>query len=153
MGGKSSRNKGIRGEWLVRDELIRLGYKATRVPQVGFGSMAKGNDVIAEKDGKCYTFEVKWRENKFKSLYTWFFSYNKDSTIRVAYENSLIAISTDFESLTNSYRDLFFNCDEPSSKYVKRLLKYKKDWIGKADFLVLKSSRNKPLFIKYWDKP
>lgn len=73
MGGRASKQKGYRGEILVRDHLRELGWAADRVP--GSGAYTKkaddgySGDVKASKDGRESLFEVKCRADSFGSVY------------------------------------------------------------------------------------
>lgn len=73
MGGRASKQKGYRGEILVRDHLRTLGWVAERVPGSGAysneGRQEYSGDVKASKDGVTALFEVKCRASSFLSVY------------------------------------------------------------------------------------
>lgn len=70
MGGRMSRNKGKRAEYLVRDYLRSIGFTdAVRVPLSGASEGFKGDVVFTNKQGKKFTVEVKSRASAFKTIY------------------------------------------------------------------------------------
>lgn len=170
-----ARSKGIRGEYIVRNQLRSLGYKADRVPLSGSAEGFKG-DVIASKDGHSFKFEVKCRKDMFQNIYT-LHDGRKDSkdikyviphdsgfrtgVSRFDIDGQLIAMSQYFDALRQSQFEAVFEKETavkpvgrmpkgPDKTLVFRQLLRYKNWLGEADFLVLKINGSLPLYIKYW---
>lgn len=129
-----SRNKGSR----VERELVALlkenGWEAFRVPLSGAAQGFKG-DVIATKNGQMLNFEVKARAKMFDWVYKLLSSDGSACCII-----SDVAVGTYNPDPNLSFRLI-------GDKYGKRLLKYREQWLGKADILVIKSDRKPFLFI------
>jgi hypothetical protein len=90
--GKSQRDKGMRNEYLLRDQLRRFGYTADRVPASGAAQGFKG-DVRFSKEGQSFLAEVKARKCSYASIYALFaahFNYNKDDTLKLVTDDGLL---------------------------------------------------------------
>lgn len=133
MGGKMSRNKGSR----VERELVALlredGWEAFRVPLSGAAQGFKG-DVVASKGGKMLTFEVKARATMFDWVYDLLSEDGQATSI-------LEGVSV------GTYNKTYQWLATLHEKHAKRLLKYRADWLGSADILVIKGDRQPFLFI------
>lgn len=155
MGGRASRQKGKRGERLVRDYFRGLGYNAKRV--VGSGAHESidarlRGDVQIEVNGELLSAEVKVRQNEFKSIYALYetlgsrprlFSYNRLSA----------CVSHSFSDLgyTSPLTAEAIVCDASANvdlKAVKKLFGLSK-FVKTCDFLVIKIDRKPLLFIRY----
>lgn len=144
MGGKYSRSKGRRGEYMLRDHLRTLGWNADRVPLSGASQGFKG-DIVATKDGKRLVFELKVRAGKyFDDIYnSWFTSVSVSPGI----SNTCITYSQDLDRVLD--QDSHFLSVPPGGKEIKKLLNIRK-WLDKSDILVIRHDRKPFIFIKYW---
>jgi Holliday junction resolvase len=148
MGGKASRDKGSRGELIVRDYMIALGYTAYRVPLSGASQGFKG-DVVATKDGKTLVLEVKFRKDEYKSIYALIDSFDDNSDIGLQGEKGeLVTLGYSIESvlIQNYYHN--YNVLDVNPKALRKLVGLKK-LLGTADILVLKINNKPLLFVKY----
>lgn len=68
MSGRSSKAKGNRVEYLVRDYFRSLGFEADRVPSSGNSQGFKG-DVRVKTPDQVFLIEVKARKSSYKSIY------------------------------------------------------------------------------------
>lgn len=157
MGGKASRVKGMRAEYLLRDYFRALGWEAERVPLSGASNAMKG-DVVIKKDGKEHFIEVKSRRDQFKMLYVLYEDYirtMKDDLIAFcAPDDDFICIQ-----MSSSFDGVMMGADvypmlrtHPMySKYSKTMksLITAHDWLGGCSVLVLKSDRKPFLFVRY----
>ena len=95
--GKSQRDKGMRNEYLLRDQLRRFGYTADRVPASGASQGFKG-DVRFTKGDQSFLAEAKARKCSYTSLYALFaahFAHSKDDTLKlVTDDGQLINLSS-----------------------------------------------------------
>ena len=154
MGGRASRQKGMRGEYAFRDAIRRFGYVADRVPCSGAAQGFKG-DVRFSKDGKEYTAEVKSRKGSFKTLYALFaehFAQAQDDKLSIVVEGQLINLSSspvgaleDCGHYTIAEHLPFYN---KHRRTFKRLLKLK-ELVKGCDLLVVKDNNKPFLFIRY----
>lgn len=107
MSGHRSRRRGLRGEYLLRDQLRKRGYEANRVPSSGAAEGFKG-DVVATKDGKELVFEVKNWKGKFKKIYQLYDAAAKEEgylAFNLGDENmTCVLLSTDLDKVLNSER-------------------------------------------------
>lgn len=144
--GGFSRQKGMREERALVQHLKDLGYDdALRVPLSGASKGFKF-DVLAYKEGREISFELKTR----KDGYNWLYKFLEGAdTLRFSYEGSCVSIAkTPQEAEAVGTDNPFFMASE-SSRIHSRILKLKnlkKD----ADFLVVKSNNKSRLFLKYW---
>lgn len=154
-----SRNKGRRGEYLVRDHLKACGYDAVRVPLSGASQGFKG-DVIAYIPGKEeLTFEVKLRKNTFQRIYKFYDFMTRDKPFRftprepdpkLAYAASMSKHPVDLITETDdtTYRLL----TEPEMKEHKRAIRQigkLRELVKDADILVIKDDHKPLLYIRY----
>jgi hypothetical protein len=141
MGGKASRDKGSRGELIVRDYMIALGYTAHRVPLSGAAQGFKG-DVVATKDGKTLVLEVKFRKDEYKQIYALVDSKFPGGITHDGREG--IAIGYDLNTVLN---ETVYSLIQPT-RTTRKLAGLKK-LLGTADILVLKINNKPLLFVKY----
>lgn len=148
MGGRASRQKGMRGEYLVRDYFRDRGWTANRVPSSGAAEGFKG-DIELTKEGKTLTAEVKFRKDAFTTIYALLDSYK--GLLKASIANVYVISSYEFRDLGFSEAtniQLFEGLDSktPGAKKLKGLL----GLVKTCDFLVIKQN-NKPLiFIRFW---
>lgn len=147
MGGKMSRNKGSRVERLLRDYLREQGYEAFRVPLSGAAQGFKG-DVVASKNGRMITFEVKARASQFESLYSRF----PDPKLREAFALRLDDEDTVEAIITNQFPIPYSATLTRATAREARKLRTMQQWLGKADVLAVKGDGKQFLFIVYSDK-
>lgn len=159
MGGKSSRDKGARGERNLVMHLALLDYDARRVIRtraVGGYENDVVPDVIATKDGVEYTFENKYRKNAYKTIYDLYDKESTDNVYRFAVPQSpeplCVAIGTDFEEV-KIHSDVYFTSvsldGSVSTRTYMRILRLRELLKG-AQFLVIKDNGKPPLFLRFW---
>lgn len=149
--GRFSRNKGRRGEQQLVLFLAKMGYKAERVLNQAHTSGLY--DVLAKKDGKEYSFELKSYKDAFKSIYDLYYRSGVAPQPLCCHlgDGVGVAITTDFETLARGALDLrFVNPLDAFERRVYRRLKTMNKLRGSADFLVLKDNNKARLFLKYW---
>lgn len=153
--GKFSRDKGRRAEYALRDYLRDIGYAAVRVPLSGASEGYK-SDVVANRDGASYSFEMKARQSEFNKIYALYFKYRYavDKTfrfsLRTKHGKSCFAISENFEAVKETnhhFKDLVPEAGEVRT-FGKIVRMY--DLLQGADFLVIKDNNHPMLFLKYW---
>lgn len=144
MGGRASRQKGMRGEYAVRDYFRSLGFASDRVPSSGAAQGFKG-DVVLEKDGRKFKCEVKVRHNEFASIY----ALPIGSAAYVHYNGASCIISPYFAYLGfgGENTSLYAHIKEPI-RTVKKLLGLKK-LVKECDFLAIKSDYRPFLFVRF----
>lgn len=150
MSGLSSRQKGRRGEYAVRDYFRERGWKSDRVPLSGADKNHPG-DVVLEKDGLKLLAEVKFRQDAFSSIYSLLRAESPAHYIRV--NGCLISLSSDFDFLgfipnTPPFLSRTFSIIPKPSRAEKRLWGMQRLLKG-ADFLVIKINNHPLLFIRY----
>lgn len=151
---KFSRSKGRRGEQQLVIFLSKLGYKAERV--LNQAHTPGLYDVSATKDGKVTTFEVKTYQDAFSSLYQVYYHGNAQirqggHVLTAKLSTGLVALSTDFEALTNCNDMIFYDPSTKLEERVWRRLVTLKQKVGRADFLCLKDNNKPRLFLRYWN--
>lgn len=88
--GKSQRDKGNRGEYHLRDDLRRFGYKADRIPASGAAQGFKGDVAFGKQTTKEFTAEMKSRKAAFASIYKLFadhYNSQKDDTLKIVLDD------------------------------------------------------------------
>lgn len=158
MGGRASRQKGIRSEYIVRDQLkeTNLYDEVYRVPLSGASEGYKC-DVVARinRDGFTHEvkFEVKSRYNEFKALYKIFELFSFENVLLLKTEHFYIKIF-DLPELTWGQPPttvIYSDAKLLLGKYYRSIRKldgmYK--LLGQADYLVIKNNNKKPLYIRY----
>lgn len=144
MGGKFSRSKGIRGELALRDYLRERGYDAFRVPLSGASEGYKG-DVVASKDGKIITFELKCRKESYTKIYE--LVREVFGGIMNSSRSQLMVVSDRWEDIDRAVEGVFIHHPK-YDKTLNKLVKMK-ELLGTADILVLKDDRKPFLFVRY----
>jgi hypothetical protein len=144
MGGRSSRNKGKVGEYLVRDYFRARGYVSNRVPSSGAALGFKG-DVVLEKDGRKLLAEVKFRKDEYKSIYALLDQSEKPLLVA-----NKVILSDDFSDLgfEPGSVQLYSGSFSKHTKAVSKLINMEK-LLKTADFLVIKINHKPLLFIRY----
>ena len=144
MSGRMSRNKGKRGERLVRDKLIEYGIPAERIKIVPLSGMCEGfkGDLLID-DHRC---EVKWRADGFRRLYN---HVQTDGAWAVWWiigiDGNMILMSLqNFVAWYCQPQELCY----PSIAYSRYGKKYQQieKWLAPVDFLFLKADR-KPVIV------
>lgn len=164
MMGKASRDKGKRGEYLLRDYLRQRGWKADRVPGSGAFSYRiddkeghlKG-DVTAEKDGIKARFEMKYHESfgKIYELYEEHVKLKQDDVLAFVCPNEkrlCLAMSTSLDAVFDGPGVYEFQNRHPLFEKFKRTfgkLAGMQRLLGTSDILVLKKNHKPLLFIRY----
>lgn len=156
MSGRASRQKGLRGEYGLRDYLRKQGYKADRVPSSGAAQGFPG-DIRAVKDGKETLFEMKLRKASFKSFYELISVLKSQGTDRLGVTvpgltKQCVDISGSLGGVYDT--DGIYELVEKHPLYerFKRLFKRLntlEKLIGKADILVLRDDRQPFVFLRF----
>lgn len=154
MGGKMSRDKGKRGEYMFRDEARRLGYTSERVPLSGAAAGFKG-DVTFAKDGRELKAEIKVRAKSFTSVYSVYDKYCSRSggtSFSFVVDKTLIKMSTSL-ILVMEPEGLFTDVMElPGWKYYIRtwgkILNLRK-LVKDCDLLAIRDDRKPFLFLRF----
>lgn len=140
MAYNKSKAKGTSSEYEIRDYFRNLGYEAHRVPASGAAQGFPG-DVLVKGKGETFLIEVKRRKDSFKLIYkelglaeAWHFSHG----------SICVSIARDYSGLTHEGH--YPNVE--TSKAVRKIFKIK-EFLGKADTLVIRDDRKPWLFIKY----
>lgn len=143
MGGRFSRQKGVRGELALRDYLLANEFEdAFRVPLSGAMAHYKG-DVIGFRNGVQHLFELKCR----KDLFLWVYAYLDQKGPRTfSLDGALVAIDYSLDSVAaaTSYDHL----PVEFTKTGKRIVKLR-DFVGESEYLVLKCDRRPYVFVRY----
>lgn len=157
MGGKASRDKGRRAEYILRDYFRMLGWYAERVPLSGASPAMKG-DVIIKKGDKQYFIECKARKDQFKLMYAMYNDYvrtQRDDLLAVCLPTEkflCVQISTSFDgAMTKADHYPMLKSHPMYDKYKKTLQSLIKmyNWLGESDVLVIKNDHQPFLFIRY----
>lgn len=157
--GKASRDKGKRGEYVVRDALRAAGFQAERVPlsgafakyEIGEGKNYAG-DVRATRDGREWLFEVKVRKDSFKSIYNLFEAMGPNNIGLQITPEELVTITCDpLLAIGNPHafieRSVLFR--NAHRRVFQKILKMRELLKG-ADILVIKDDHKPLLWIRYW---
>lgn len=152
MGGRASRQKGMRGEYGLRDYFRARGWKSDRVPSSGAAEGFKG-DVVLEKEGKRLVAELKVRESEFKSIYAKFHQGMTDYGCVVRDLGAMGAVlSYDFDKIgytPGSPLQMLALRTDILDRTDKKLLGLHK-FVKTCDFLVIKIDRRPFIFIRYY---
>lgn len=152
MGGKSSRDKGMRVEREVRDYFRARGWESSRVPLSGASESGEDKgDVRLAKDGVNLVAEVKARRDEFKSIYGLLDSH-PTKIVRLSHSMTMVTASYDFADLHfTSYMGLttLFDGVLAPTRTQKKLLGLIKH-VKTCDFLVLKCNNRPFIFVRYW---
>ena len=145
--GKSQRNKGYRGEYIVRDLLRKHGFTANRVPSSGAAEGFKGDIDASHPEYGNVKFEVKFRRDNFKSIYLIYDTYRAGSTqLRLLIGDCLVTFTTNPENLFN--KDKFFQIKDISRRTEGKILNLQKLLKG-CDFLAIKDNNKPVLFLEF----
>lgn len=142
MGGRMSRNKGLRVEREVKEILRTIGFKdAVRVPLSGASEGFKGDVVYTDTYlNKQKTVEVKARKHGFKTIY-------KKYVNKIVHHKDLgsFAIYDPLYFSGNAYMLVEETLSESQADYrmFMNLFKLK----GSADFLAIKQDNHPVLFV------
>lgn len=158
MGGRASRQKGMRAEYGLRNTLRLLGWEAHRVPSSGAAEGFKG-DVIGTKDGRKLVFEVKNYADSFEKIYQLYEQNTKAKqddllTFVAPHEDRLcVRISTSLHAVLNADVTCFEFADR-NPLYTKFKRTYEKlmrmqRLLKGADILVIKQNHKPLLYIRY----
>jgi hypothetical protein len=144
MSGHFSRRKGLRNEYMLRDELRSQGFIANRVPSSGAAEGFKG-DVTYEKGPIKGVCELKARAD----AYAFFYSLPVPFSAAVPNGDNfdLVVMDTSLEKvLSHVCFDKIITKEQ--AKAAKRLMTIKK-LKGVADILVLRIDQHPFLYIRY----
>lgn len=157
MSGKMSRDKGKRNEYLLRDALRMMGWKADRVPSSGAAQGFPG-DIKASRDGKDLLFELKARKDTFKMIYALYaeqISTQKDDVLAVAIpggEKLCVAVSSSLDAVLGPV-DLHSHVEHhPLFKKYKRTfakIGNLQKLLGQADILAIKDNNKPFLYLRF----
>lgn len=159
MGGRSSRQKGLRGEYTLRNYLRQHGWKADRVPSSGAAQGFPG-DVAAEhpEHGKRL-FEMKFRKDLFGSIYALYEASCRecnDDVLAVAFagehKKQLLAMSTHLDAvLTPAEFHTFYQLHPLYGQHARAFGRLPKmqSLLKESDILVLKDNNRPLLFLRY----
>lgn len=98
---KSSRRRGKRGEYVLRDYFRAIGYQSDRVPTSGAAQGFKG-DVTFAKNGVSRVAELKNWSGTFKKVYDLYFEHlhlNKSDILSFSLGHLCIDVSTSVDSV------------------------------------------------------
>lgn len=146
-GGRSSRSKGSRGEYAVRDYFRALGYEADRVPSSGAAQGFKGDVKIQRPGHEPEIIEVKSRAKQFHTLYQ---LIGDQLGICFNHLGVLVQMSYHFTDLLKS--DILFRNIDTQDKGIKRTLDKilkMREYLKGADYLVVKDDFRPLIFIRY----
>lgn len=155
--GKSQRQKGLRGEYALRDYLRARGWTANRVPSSGAAEGFKG-DISAEKNGKKVLFELKCRKDTFKKIYELFDAHRRtqqDDVLAIAVPGAVhlcLSLSDSLDAAMDGSDVHVIVHKHPLYEQFKRTftkLGNLEKMLGEADVLVIKDDRRPHLFIRY----
>jgi hypothetical protein len=165
MGGKMSRRKGMRVEYVVINYFKLLGLTATRVPLSGSTKGEKG-DIKLEipgtrrgdrpMDASFLYGEVKARSTDFNAIYA-YHAHFKTPCVNTEVDGELVTISTNFHDLGLIVDDNVrcFLKDKPdftSSHKTASKIARMKNLLKGCEFLVIKGDHKPVLFIRYYGK-
>lgn len=155
MGGKYSKDKGRRNEYLLRDSLRGEGFEADRVPLSGASPNHKG-DIAFRKDGQEWKAEAKLRGGStFDRIYNLFSAYAKEGSFSVAVGDDDLHLFSIHDSMAKAVAGPLVYPPLPSLKESKELTKGVnyviniKKMMQDCDFLVIRSDRKPFLYIRY----
>lgn len=146
MSGTSSRNKGKRGEYLVRDYFRSLGFTANRVPSSGAATGFPGDVEVVTHDGK-FLVEVKSRQNNFKSVYDLFSACAIGGVLSFTHRGICVDIVDSFSNFPKS--NIYYSVlTEVKTQTLNKILNMQKLLKG-CQYLVVKDNNKPLLFLRY----
>jgi hypothetical protein len=146
MMGRSQRQKGARGEYLVRDLLRAHGFTAHRVPASGAAQGFKGDVEASHPDHGTSKFEVKLRGDNFKTVYLLYDNNKTSETLRVNIKGVMVTITRDPLKLFETERHFkeIYLLPRAENKIIN-LRKLLKD----CDYLAVKDNNKPVLFLSF----
>lgn len=145
MSGRSSKAKGTRAEYLVRDYFRSLGMKADRVPSSGAAQGFPGDVKVYAHDGTSFLVEVKSRQSSFKSVYEMF----KRPFMNLLINEKLVIIADSYDGLYNSNTMFMaFGVYKILPRVANKILTMEQ-WVKGSDILMIKDNNKPFLFIRY----
>lgn len=153
MGGRASRQKGMRGEYLARDLFRSMGWEADRIPASGAAQGFKG-DLRIRKAGVELTVEVKNERATYKSVYALLDRVGRGLPMLMVAGRSRALVSynaDDLRLLNDEYRPyaVYEKHKDPVSRAVVKIWKMSELLKGCA-FLMVKNNNKPFVFIKYF---
>lgn len=150
MSGRASRQKGMRGEYAVRDMFRLLGADAHRVPLSGAAQGFKGDVMVTFPDRQPFYIEVKKRRNEFDRIYKLLAEIEPTLTcVGLASQGGLcVAIGTDFTKVDALDHFLYASTPE-HTKLVDRLLQMRTKWQKDCDYLAIQGDRKPILVVRF----
>lgn len=156
--GKSNKNKGRRMEYVLRDELRRLGYEAERVYASGAIKGLPG-DVRATKGNKTFLFEMKSRKNTFQRIYELYNEHIKvcgDDLMALAVpgaRNLCLNLSTSLDAvLGGADHHLIIHQHPLYEKYSRTFKKIEnlEKLVKECNVLAIKDNHKAIIYIRYY---
>lgn len=151
---KSSRRRGKRGEYLLRDYLRARGFQSDRVPSSGAAQGFKG-DVTFDNGTLKGTAELKNHSGTFKKLYDLYFEnvrINSTDIMSFSIADMCIDMSTSIDSVyaTESVYPVYTS-HKLAEKYSRTFQRFGtlKAMKGTSDIFVIKDNRMPFLFIRF----
>lgn len=145
MGGRASRSKGKRGEYLVRDYFRSLGMWAERVPSSGAAQGFPGDVKVIAKDGSSFLVEVKLRQESFKSIYKAYLDASYAGKLCLITPKHLVTICDSYDNL---YGHTLYECVPALKRLLNRLDTLQKVVKG-SDILIIKDNNKPLLFLRF----
>lgn len=147
--GSFSRSKGRRGEQELVLYLAKYFWKAEIIlRQYLTGGQP---DVIATKNGRTITFEMKTFRASFKTIYDLYYAERGvDGVLRFELGGTCVALGTHFEDLDAT--NILFSSVQPDNKRIKvyqRIVRMR-EMKQAADYLCVKDNNKPKLFLRYW---
>lgn len=151
MGGRASRQKGSRGEYLARDLFRSMGWEADRVPASGAAQGFKG-DLRIRKFGIERTVEVKNEKYTYKTVYEFLDAFTGEGGAMVCSGPLTVHLSYNFNDLGLAPLGDFTAKSSAlvSAKFkgVKRILGMAK-LVKSCDLLMVKNNNRPFIFLRY----
>lgn len=153
----TSRRRGKRGEYMLRDFLRSLGWEAERVPTSG---AAKGfpGDIKAARDGKTLLLECKNYSGTFNKIYELYNEHVKTrqddllSFVAIGEARVCVDVSTSLDAVLEGPTCHEFVDRHPlGTKYKRTFQKIgnMQKLVQECDVLCLKDDRRPWLFVRY----
>lgn len=145
MGGRASKQKGNRNEYLARDYFRSLGMLADRVPSSGAAQGFPGDIKVISKDGTSFLVEVKSRTSEFKSVYA---NFAGKGTTQLRANNEICIIAETYDGLytKDSMDNVSFTGALPRG--IQKIFTMQK-WVKGSDILMIKDNNKPFIFIRY----
>lgn len=148
MGGLMSRRKGMRNEYLVRDQFRAWGYDCHRVPSSGAAEGFKGDLIINRPQDKLSLLvEVKARKLAFRALYDLLETSPIPNSCYVDFPDKVVLLTFN-DPLRSPPSSVVLTPTKRQMSVLCTSLKFLKG----CDVLVLKDDRKSPIYIKEFQR-